>query len=134
MPSSLKFSGASNKGWYESDGNIYNSSLAKTKLEPGETKELKLVLTKTMTESNTGLINNRAEIHSAYNTLGIQDVDSTPNNQDKSEDDLGSADLIIGVKTGAAASFVILTLTTILVIFGIAFIINRKILKDKIEV
>lgn len=134
IPSSLNFSGALNKGWYQSGQNIYNTTLSKTKIEPGETKEITLVLTKMMTESNTGLINNRAEIETAYNSLGIQDVDSTPNNQEKSEDDMGSADLIIGVKTGAAISYIILTLTTIIVIFGIAYIINKKILKKQIKI
>ena len=134
MPSSLNFSGSLNKGWYQSGQYIYNTTLSKTKIEPGETKEITLVLTKTMTESNTGLINNRAEIESAYNTLGIQDIDSTPNNQEKSEDDMSSADLIIGVKTGAAISLVILTLTTIIVIFGTAYIINKKIFKKQIKI
>ena len=34
-----------------------------------------------MTNKNTGLINNRAEIYQDYNDYGYVDIDSTPNNQ-----------------------------------------------------
>ena len=36
-----------------------------------------------MTQDNTGLINNRAEIYETYNEYGNLDIDSTPNNQAK---------------------------------------------------
>ena len=101
------------------------------KIEAGESKELTLVLTKTMTESNTGLVNNTAEIAEAYNSLNVQDTDSTPGNRQSKEDDMGSADLIISVKTGAMVSYVALTLFLITVVAIGAYIMSKKILKKK---
>jgi len=101
--------------------------LANTPLEAGDTKYLTLVLSKEMTESNTGLVNNTAEISKAYNTLGVEDIDSTPGNNKKGEDDLGSADAIIGIKTGAAVSYIALTLFVLLLLVGGAYLINKKV-------
>jgi hypothetical protein len=125
LPSALSFSSSLNSDWYQSGKYIYNSSLANTKIEPGETKEVKLILTKTMTNSNTGLINNKAEIDDSYNTLGIAESD---------KEDTGSADIIIGVKTGAAVSYVMLTFTIIIIICGVAYLVNKKILESKIKI
>ena len=132
FPSGLTFSSSLNKDWYQSGNYIYNSSLANTKIEPGETKELTLVATKTMTESNTGLVNNKAEIQTAYNSSGIQDTDSTPGNQDQKEDDLGSADVIILVKTGGAIMYVSLVILIMALIGIVAYIVNKKLLAKKI--
>lgn len=125
------FNSSLNPEWYQSGDYVYSSSLANTKIEAGETKELTLVLTKNMTEANTGLVNNTAEIEADFNNLGINDIDSTPGNRKKSEDDMGSADLIISVKTGAAISYVILTLSIIIVIAIGAYLISKKVLKIK---
>lgn len=131
IPSSLTFNSGLNNDWYQKGNNIYTSSLADTRIEPGETKEIKLTLTKKMTESNTGLTNNKAEIESSYNTLGVPNTASLNNNKSK---DLGSADAIISVKTGAAVSYISLTLTIVIVIFGLAYLINKKLLVDKIQI
>ena len=128
-PTDLSFNSSLNSDWYQSGDYLYTSSLANTRLEAGESKELRLVLTKTMTESNTGLVNNTAEIAEAYNTLNVADMDSTPGNRQSGEDDMGSADLIVSVKTGAMVSYVALTLFLIAVIAIIAYIMSKKILK-----
>lgn len=132
IPSSLTFNSSLNSDWYQKGENIYTSSLADTKIEPGETKEITLTLTKKMTESNTGLTNNKAEIESSYNTLGVPNTAST--NSNNKTKNLGSADAIISVKTGTAVSYVSLTLTIVIVIFGLAYLINKKLLVDKIQI
>ena len=124
----LEFSSSLNKDWYQSGNNIYNDSLKATEIKPGETKEIKLILSKKMTESNTGLINNTAEIAKAYNMRGIADTDSVPRNNE-TEDDLGTADVIISVKTGAAVSYIALTISLLIIIATAAYLINNKILK-----
>ena len=129
----LDFSSTLNSDWYSKGDNLYNASLADTKLEPGETKELKLILTKTMTESNTGLIGNTAEIAEAYNTRGASDKDSTPGNKAKNEDDMGQADVILGVKTGAAISYIIITLSIIAVIAVAGYLVSKKVLNKEIK-
>lgn len=132
LPSSLSFNSGLNNDWYKKGNNLYTTSLADTLIEPGETKEIKLTLTKKMTESNTGLTNNKAEIESAYNSLGIPNTVTTEKNG--KTQNTGSADTIIGVKTGAAVSYVALTLTIIIVICGLAYLVNKKLLLEKIEI
>lgn len=129
MPSGLTFRSELNSNWYIMDGNLYTKQLENVKLQPGETKEIKLVLTKQMTEENVGLINNMAEIYEAYNEYGISDIDSTPNNKMNGEDDLGSADVYIGIKTGIQiVAYIILAVVNI-VLIGIA--INLVIIKKQ---
>ena len=131
LPKEMKFSSELNKDWYQAeDGNVYNSSLANTLIAPGETKELTLLLTKQMTSENTGNINNTAEIYEAYNDLGIKDVDSTPANKVQNEDDMSSADVILGIKTGEIYVYILITVITI-GIFGVGiYLINKKVLKN----
>ena len=133
-PTDLTFNSKLNPDWYQSGDNLYSTALANTKIEAGESKELTLILTKTMTESNTGLTNNTAEIAEAYNYLGIEDTDSTPGNKEAKEDDYGSANIIISVSTGAAVSYISLTLSIIAVIAVGAYIATRKILKENIKI
>ena len=132
-PTDLTFNSSLNPEWYQEEGNLHTTSLANTKLEAGEEKELMLVLTKTMTESNTGLVNNTAEISEAYNNLGIDDVDSTPGNKQKSEDDMGSCNCIISVKTGVAITYITLTLSIIAVMAVGTYIVSRKVLNKEIK-
>ena len=134
LPASLSFNSGLNSDWYKKDNNLYTASLADTLIEPGETKEVKLTLTKKMTESNTGLTNNKAEIESAYNNLGIPNTNTTTTEKNGNTQNAGSADTIIGVKTGAAVSYVALTLTIIIVICGLAYLVNKKLLLEKIEI
>ncbi len=97
----LSFSSTLNPEWYQdSDGNLYTTSLAGTIINPGETKEIQLVLTKSMTGENTGVSSNIAEIAECSNDLGVQDIDSAPGNRNAKEDDLGTADVYITIKTG----------------------------------
>ena len=127
MPAGMTFSSELNSNWYLINGNLYTKELEKTKIQPGETKEIKLVLTKQMTEDNVGLINNIAEISEDYNEYGIADRDSTPNNKITGEDDLGSADVYIAVGTGAKiAVYVVLAIINVALIGMAISIIIRK--------
>ena len=145
IPSSLTFNSGLNNDWYKKGNNLYNTSLADTLIKPGESKEVTLLLIKKMTESNTGLTNNKAAIESSYNSLGIENTDQTSvNEMNKGTDKTSassssaqmpnSADTIIGVKTGSAVSYVALTLTIIIAICGLAYLVNKKLLLEKIEI
>lgn len=130
MPSEMKFSSELNKDWYTSEnGILYNSSLSNTLINPGESKEVTLILTKKMTEDNLGLYHNTAEIYEAYNDLGIQDVDSTPGNNKTEEDDTSSADVLITLKTGKTITFFGLSITIISTIAIGAYFIKKKVLR-----
>lgn len=125
----LKFNSETNADWYlGTDGNIYNSSLSNNLLQPGESKTLKLVLTKQVTENNTGLTNNTAEIYESYNDEGIEDYNSTPGNRAQNENDLGQADIIIGPKTGVVIYLGIIILFITALTIGI-YVVNKKVIK-----
>ncbi len=131
VPNDMKFNSELNRDWYQStNGDLYNSSLANTKLLPGETLEVNLTLTRKMTENNTGIVNNNAEIYEVYNEEGITDMNSTPGNKNSNENDMSAADLVISVKTGDA---IIYTAIISIVICGIlaasAYIIRKKVLR-----
>ena len=100
IPDEMTFNSELNKDWVLIDDVAYNKSLINTLINPGETKELKIVLTKKMDGESVGLIHNIAEIVSDYNEKATKDIDSKPNNFDSSEDDLSSADIYLGITTG----------------------------------
>ena len=131
LPSGLTFSSELNKDWYLSGNYLYTKSLENIELKPGEEKEVKLILTKTMTNENLGLINNRAEIYEDYNKYGEQDIDSIPNNQKQNEDDYGSVDVIIQVATGGSniTYIILLMINVILIAFAIRLMIKTRIIK-----
>ena len=120
----LQFSSELNKDWYAQGDYLYSTSLANEEILPGESKELKLTLTKKMTEDNTGLVPNTAEIAESYNEQGLQDSNSTPGNNVKGENDQGSADAIISIRTGAAV-YTGIIISVIAVLGIVAFVIIR---------
>lgn len=107
IPSDLKFNSELNKDWYQAGKVLYSTSIENQKLLSGESKTLKLVLTKVMTENNTGTITNMAEIAEDYNQLEIADSNSTPNNKNIDENDLGKADIIISFTTGESIAMIV---------------------------
>ena len=120
LPSDLTFSSEMNKDWYQTGNGIYTAVLSNEPIAPGESKTVTLTVVKNMNENNTGRINNRAEIAEDYNDLGIADVNSTPGNQDTSENDLGSADVILSIRTGAVTYIsIVVAVIIILTIIGI---------------
>ena len=126
MPKDMKFNSDLNSNWYAgNDGNLYSSELANIVINPGESKNVKLVLTKTMTESNTGITNNIAEIHETYNELGLADVDSAPHNQAQGEDDMGAANVIVNVKTGASVTYTCAVLVALVILVTGIYLIRR---------
>ena len=134
LSTDYKFDSKLNTDWYQSGNYIYNTSLANEKIKPGESKEIKLVVTKTMTSNNTGLVNNTAEIAESYNEKGLKDINSTPGNNVKGENDQDSADLILNIKTGEIISYILLVIVTILIVIIIIYFIYRKTIYKKEEV
>lgn len=126
IPSGLKFNSELNKDWYIKNNNLYNTSLANEKILPGESKTIKLVLTKTVTKTSAEIINNTAEIAEAYNSSGLKDVNSTPNNKVKDENDMGSADLIITVATGKEIVYITIGVLIVLIIVGTSIYYLKK--------
>lgn len=125
-PSDLKFSSELNKDWYQVGDTLYTASLANEKIKPGETKTVTLTLTKAMTENSTGLIPNTAEIAEDYNELGMADSNSIPGNRVNTENDFGSAEVLLSIRTGG-----IVYITTAIVIIALLGITAVVIIKKK---
>ena len=132
IPSGMKFNSELNKDWYQStNGDIYNSSLANELLKSGESKEVTLTLTRQMTDDNTGIVNNNAELYEVYNEEGTLDKDSTPANKVNSEDDMSSADVVISVKTGDAVMYTLIISVVILIGLAISIYYVRRLIIKK---
>ena len=131
LPEDVGFSTDLNKDWYlsETNGNIYNTSLENTLIQPGETKELTLILTKQITEDSIGTtLNNQAEIYETYNEQGLKDIDSTEANRQEGEDDLGQADVLISLVTGKIIMYTGLIILVLAIITTGVIVIKKKVL------
>ena len=99
-----------------------NTSLENEIINPGESKELKLILTKKVGEDVIDTITNKAEITESYNDQGLLDETSNED-QEKS-----SANVIVGIKTGGPVTYITLTLAIFAIIGCGAYLINKKVL------
>ena len=105
--------------------------LKNTELRPGESKTLKLVLTRKMTEENTDIVNNIAEIDEDYNVYGLSDYNSKPKNKIKNENDLEMADIVIMIKTGELFIYISVLITTILLMLIVIFTVYSALMLIK---
>ena len=128
LPRDLEFKSEINNEWYkDTDGKIYTTEFEDDVIEPGESKEITLVLTKVLKEEAGEITNNTAEIVEIYNTLGIA-------NSDQDTQKLNKADLIVTIKTGMATY---ITVTTVIMLMigtlgaGI-YLIKKKVLVERI--
>lgn len=84
-----------------------------------------------MTEENTGIVNNVAEIYEDYNIYGISDKNSTPGNKVQNENDMSSADTMLTVKTGEVFIHISVIITSILLGSIVIFIAYNKLIIKK---
>jgi molecular chaperone HscA len=101
---------------FQVDADGLLSVSAEDVINPGETKSVKLVLTKTMTEDNAGLTNNTAEIEEYFNKLALKDYNSNPGNKEQKENDMSGADTMVSVKTGGPGLYVGIILASMLIL------------------
>lgn len=132
MPNDLEFSSELNKDWYEQGNSLYTTALGNEIINPGESKTITLTLTKKMGEDNV-VSRNNAEIYEDYNNLGFEDGNSIPGNRVNGENDMGTADVIISIRTGGVVYMSIGIIIAIIVIAGIttAVIVKRKNAKEE---
>ena len=127
LPKELKFNSDLNSTWYAgNDGYLYNTELAEQVINPGETKEISLILTKQISDSSSVIVNNLAEIYEDYNELGIKDIDSNIRNQAQGEDDMGSANVLITIKTGSVVTYTCITLISLIILGAGIYVIRKK--------
>lgn len=120
IPEGLKFNSELNPDWYMGDDkNLYSVALIDKLLNPEDTATLKLVLTKQMTNSNTGTIVNLAEIYEATNEANVEDINSTPGDKKEKQNDMAKVEVLIAVKTGTIAIYILLwVLVFAILIYG----------------
>ena len=132
LPKGLKFNSEMNTNWYQgTDGNLYTEELKDIMLEPGEAKQVKLVLTKAMTSNSTGTFTNAAEIYEDKNDFGLVDTNSTPANKEQKENDYSTAELIISTATGSPMMYIGIIITSMLILGGGIYLINKKVILEK---
>ena len=86
LPAGFSFEESKNTGWKIVDGQLENVDVRGAKLQPGETKEVKLILTWEQSELNFGAKTNTAT--------------AKAENEIDPEDNKGQATIIIGITTG----------------------------------
>lgn len=126
VPSGLKFEEEDNEGWVydKKDDSVTTTQLKDKVIEPGKSETVQIVLTWKNSTTNMGVKTNWAEI-SADNG---DDVDSTPNNFDKLEDDIDDAKVILSIKTGSAKLYIALAVISIAILGGGTFAIKKYII------
>ena len=131
IPNGMVFNADLNKDWYiTKDGNAYTTKLANTLIEPGETKEVTLILNKKITGENVGNIRNVAEISEDYNDLGLKDINSTTENKQDGENDMSSANIIVLMNAGKVKTAIFGSALGIITV--VAYIVF-KVKKDVID-
>ncbi len=126
IPEGLEFVPEDNPEWeVTEDGRVITTQLADTLLEPGESATVEIVLKWINGKDNMGEKVNWAEISQDENEYDSPDIDSTPGNNEKDEDDIDEAPVILMPSTGAAESYVILTLSCI-AILAVGLILIKK--------
>ena len=130
IPEGMAFNSELNSNWYlGKDGNAYTTALANTIINPGETKTVKLVLTRKMTGENVGMVHNVAEIFKDYNEYGLSDGNSTPGNKKDGENDMSYADTLLAMSTGReVASFIGITLGVLAIVVLAVYLIKKYII------
>lgn len=129
LPEGYDLTSGRNDGWTRENNNLYYKDLAKIIINPGESKTIKVVLDKKLKDNDTGIVNNMAEIAESSNVLGLADANSIPANKMQGENDLGTADVIISVKTGKVILYISLIMTSLAILTVGIYFINKKVLK-----
>ena len=126
VPSGLKFIADDNPNWVydEKDESVTTTQLKDKLLEPGQSETIEIVLTWKNSTSNMGVKTNWAEISADSG----EDIDSTPDNYNKIEDDIDDAKVILSIKTGGTKMYIALIIASIVILGGGAYLIKKKVL------
>lgn len=132
LPQDFEFLKEKNENWdVQNGGELVNTSLSNKKINPGESCEITLILTKTMTANTTGQYKNIAEIGEISNSFGVQDNDSTPGNKIEGEDDYSEATIIISIGTGGIIYIGIIIISIAILVFILTILNKKGKLKNK---
>ena len=126
IPNGLKFVQADNPKWKLTKNNIaVTDQLKDVLLQPGQSATIEIVLTWKNSASNMGVKTNWAEIKEDSG----DDIDSTPDNDKKEEDDEDNAKVVLSIKTGSVPTYIVLVLTSVAILGGGTFLIKKYVVK-----
>lgn len=126
IPEGLEFIQEENKQWTQVSQNVITTNaLSDTRLEPGQTASVQVVLKWINNENNLNLKTNTAEISQDKNDSNTPDIDSTPGNKVPGEDDIDTADVYLGISTGTAPTYIALV-TVVLAIMSTGIVLIKK--------
>ena len=131
IPNGLAFNEEDNTEykWKVKEGGIVTTDYLKDKLlRPGESAELKIVLRWVNSRDNMGQKVNVAEITKDENEYGVNDIDSTPNNNKDGEDDQDNAIVLLLTNTGSRPIHITLIITVISLLGTGMYLIKRYVL------
>ena len=111
------------------NGKVVTDQLAGQIMQPGESKEVTILLTWINREDNMGLKVNVAEISKDYNEYGTPDIDSTPNNKVPGEDDIDDAPVMLTVTTGEKVMYLGIYIAVLAVIAVGIYGVKKYIIK-----
>ena len=128
LPEGFEFELGLNNGWYIGNDNyLYNNTLANTLLNPGESKEIKLILSYKISNKFLKLTHNVAEIANSISVDGVSDNNSESFNKNEDEDDFSYSDVYFANSNIIINIFkVMLLIIEIGVVSFINFIIIKK--------
>ena len=129
IPEGLEFIAEENTGWTKvSDTVVTTNALSETRLEPGKSASVQIVLKWVNGENNLGLKVNTAEISKDKNDSNTPDIDSTPNNRVPGEDDIDTAEVYLGISKGTAPTYIALTLGVLVIMTTGVILIKKYVL------
>ena len=129
IPNGLKFVPEENPLWKQTDEKTITTDQTKDiLLQPGDTTEVEVVLTWINDSENFGVMDNWAEISKDHNDFNSPDIDSTPDNNKKGEDDIDDAPVSVGVQTGQIKTFTTIGLAVLVILSSGVVLIKKFVL------
>ena len=129
IPDGLKFVAEDNPLWKQIDEKTITTDQTKDiLLQPGDTTEVEVVLTWINDSENFGVMDNWAEISKDHNDFNSPDIDSTPDNNKKGEDDIDDAPVSVGVQTGQIKTFTTISLAVLVILSSGVVLIKKFVL------
>ena len=128
IPEGLKFVAKDNPKWTQKDGRVTTDQLKDKLLQPGESATVDIVLTWINGKDNMGEKVNWAEISKDENEYNSPDIDSTPGNKVKGEDDIDQAPVLLAPATGSTQTYSILVLGCTSILAGGIFLIKKYVI------
>ncbi len=127
IPKGLEFVAEDNDGSWtlsEDGKTVTTDKLKDTLLEPGESADVEITLRWINGQTNLGVKTNWAEISKDSD----DDIDSTPDNNKKGEDDIDDAEVVLSIVTGVGEYYMGVIITVLVILVGGIILIKRFVL------